>query len=123
MFLWNPIDVGRVAAYALVEMVNGKLTGALGESFTAANGTTYTVTEAGDGGTEIIIGPPFAFTADKHRRVEDRLLIESTFDVHSRGRQSCLPLHRLGRISIILFISFYRTLNSELLIQNNLPAE
>ena len=64
MFLWNPIDVGRVAAYALVEMVNGKLTGALGESFTAANGTTYTVTEAGDGGTEIIIGPPFAFTAD-----------------------------------------------------------
>ena len=64
MFLWNPIDVGRVAAYALVEMVNGKLTGALGESFTAANGTTYTVTAAGDGGTEIIIGPPFAFTAD-----------------------------------------------------------
>ena len=64
MFLWNPIDVGRVAAYALVEMVNGKLTGELGQSFTAANGTTYTVTEAGDGGTEIIIGPPFAFTAD-----------------------------------------------------------
>ncbi|MEN6635751.1 MAG: substrate-binding domain-containing protein [Clostridiaceae bacterium] len=64
MFLWNPIDVGRVAAYALVEMVNGKLTGALGETFTAANGTTYTVTTAGDGGTEIIIGPPFAFTAD-----------------------------------------------------------
>ncbi|HML69072.1 MAG TPA: rhamnose ABC transporter substrate-binding protein [Clostridia bacterium] len=64
MFLWNPIDVGRVAAYALVEMVNGKLTGELGQSFTAANGTTYTVTEAGDGGTEIIIGPPFAFTAE-----------------------------------------------------------
>lgn len=64
MFLWNPIDVGRVAAYALVEMVNGSLTGELGQTFTAANGTTYTVTEAGDGGTEIIIGPPFAFTAE-----------------------------------------------------------
>ena len=64
MFLWNPIDVGRSAAYALIEMVNGKLTGATGESFTAKNGTTYTVTDAGDGGTEIIIGPPFEFNGD-----------------------------------------------------------
>jgi len=63
MFLWNPIDVGKVAAYTLIEMVNNGLTGAVGESFTAANGTTYTVTEAGDGGTEIIIGPPFQFDA------------------------------------------------------------
>ncbi len=61
MFLWNPIDVGAVAAYTLLEMVNGTLTGALGESFTASNGLTYTVTDAGDGGTEIIIGPPFRF--------------------------------------------------------------
>jgi rhamnose transport system substrate-binding protein len=60
----EPHRCGPRCSYALVEMVNGKLTGALGESFTAANGTTYTVTEAGDGGTEIIIGPPFAFTAD-----------------------------------------------------------
>ena len=64
MFLWNPIDVGRVAAYTLIEMVNGSLTGALGESFTAADGNTYTVTEAGDGGTEIIIGPPFRFDTE-----------------------------------------------------------
>ena len=64
MFLWNPIDVGRSAAYALIEMVNGSLTGATGESFTAKNGTTYTVTDAGDGGTEIIIGPPFEFNGD-----------------------------------------------------------
>ena len=62
MFLWNPIDVGRVAGYALLEMVNGALTGATGESFAAANGSTYTVTDAADGGTEIIIGPPFSFT-------------------------------------------------------------
>ena len=64
MFLWNPIDVGRVAGYALIEMVNGELTGTVGETFTAANGTTYEVTEAGDGGTEIIIGPPFEFNGD-----------------------------------------------------------
>lgn len=64
MFLWNPIDVGRTAAYALLEMVNGQLTGALGETFTASNGIEYVVTEAGDKGTEIIIGPPFEFNAD-----------------------------------------------------------
>ena len=64
MFLWNPIDVGRVAGYTLIEMVNGELTGALGESFVAADGNTYTVTEAGDGGTEIIIGPPFRFDTE-----------------------------------------------------------
>ena len=64
MFLWNPIDVGRVAAYTLIEMVNGELTGALGESFEAADGNTYTVTEAVDGGTEIIIGPPFRFDTE-----------------------------------------------------------
>ena len=64
MFLWNPIDVGRVAGYALIEMVNGELTGALGESFVAADGNTYTVTDAGDGGTEIIIGPPFRFDTE-----------------------------------------------------------
>ncbi len=63
MFLWNPIDVGRVAGYALLEMANGSLTGAVGETFTAANGTTYEVTE-GSGGTEIIIGPPFEFNAE-----------------------------------------------------------
>jgi len=63
MFLWNPIDVGKVAAYTLIEMVNNGLTGAVGESFTA-DGVTYTVTAAGDGGTEIIIGPPFQFNAD-----------------------------------------------------------
>ncbi|OQB23607.1 MAG: hypothetical protein BWY11_01688 [Firmicutes bacterium ADurb.Bin182] len=64
MFLWNPIDVGRVAAYTLIEMKNKSLTGAVGESFTAGNGTKYEVTEAGDGGTEIIIGPPFEFNGD-----------------------------------------------------------
>jgi rhamnose transport system substrate-binding protein len=64
MFLWNPIDVGRVAAYSLIEMKNGSLTGAEGEKFTAGNGTAYEVTKAGDSGTEIIIGPPFAFNGE-----------------------------------------------------------
>lgn len=63
MFLWNPIDVGKVSAYTLIEMVNGELTGALGESFEAADGNTYEVSDDGAGGTEIIVGPPFKFDA------------------------------------------------------------
>jgi rhamnose transport system substrate-binding protein len=64
MFLWNPIDLGRLAAYTSIAIVNGVITGAEGDSFTAPDGTTYTVTAASDGGTEIILGPPFGFNPD-----------------------------------------------------------
>lgn len=62
MFLWNPIDLGRLAAYTSIAVVNGVITGAEGDSFTTPDGTTYEVTAASDGGTEIILGPPFGFT-------------------------------------------------------------
>lgn len=68
MYLWNPLDVGGTAAYALQSFIDGDTTGAEGESFTAANGNTYEVL-AGDESvgvysTQIIVGPPFEFTAD-----------------------------------------------------------
>lgn len=64
MFLWNPIDLGRLAAYTAIALVNGVITGAEGDSFTAPDGTVYEVTAASDGGTEIILGPPFGFTPE-----------------------------------------------------------
>lgn len=64
MFLWNPIDLGRMSAYAAIALVNGAITGAEGDSFTAPDGTAYEVTAASDGGTEIILGPPFGFNPD-----------------------------------------------------------
>lgn len=64
MYLWNPIDVGRLGAYTSVALVNGDITGAAGETFTAGEMGNYEITEASDGGTEIIVGPPFAFTPD-----------------------------------------------------------
>lgn len=60
MYLWNPIDVGRLTAYASIALVNDEITGALGETFTCEMGD-YEITDAGDGGTEIIVGPPFKF--------------------------------------------------------------
>ncbi len=64
MYLWNPIDVGRLSAHVSMALHKGEITGAVGESFTAGNMGNYTISDAGDGGTEIIVGPPFAFTPE-----------------------------------------------------------
>lgn len=61
MYLWNPIDVGRLGAYTSIALVEGKITGAEGETFTAGELGDYEIVAAGDGGTEIILGPPFRF--------------------------------------------------------------
>lgn len=61
MFLWNPIDVGRLGAYTSIALANGDITGASGENFTAGSMGDYTIVDASDGGTEIILGPPFKF--------------------------------------------------------------
>ncbi|MFV0528751.1 MAG: substrate-binding domain-containing protein [Lachnospiraceae bacterium] len=64
MFLWNPIDVGRLSAYTSAALVAGEITGAAGETFEAGDLGEKEIVEASDGGTEIIVGPPFEFHAD-----------------------------------------------------------
>lgn len=63
MFLWNPIDVGRLGAYISAALVDGTITGAAGETFEAGSmeNSPYTIVDAGDGGTEVILGAPFKF--------------------------------------------------------------
>lgn len=63
MFLWNPIDLGKLAGYTSVALVEGKTTGAEGETFEAGDlaGSPYTITKNSDGATEIILGQPFKF--------------------------------------------------------------
>ncbi|MBO5079060.1 MAG: substrate-binding domain-containing protein [Oscillospiraceae bacterium] len=63
MYLWNPIDVGSCAAYALKAIADGKV-GAVGTEFTADNGTTYSIMEGDNAELQIIVGPPFAFNGD-----------------------------------------------------------
>nr|WP_027870444.1 substrate-binding domain-containing protein [[Eubacterium] cellulosolvens] len=60
MFLWNPIDLGSLAGYTSIALVNGQITGAAGDSFSCELGD-YTVTADEDGATEIILGEPFRF--------------------------------------------------------------
>ena len=63
MYLWNPIDVGNCAAYMIKAIADGKA-GAAGTEFTADNGKTYAVTAGDPAATQIIVGPPFAFTGE-----------------------------------------------------------
>lgn len=61
MFLWNPIDIGRLGGYTSIALANGEISGAAGDTFTAGDLGDYTIVEAGDGGTEVILGPPYKF--------------------------------------------------------------
>jgi rhamnose transport system substrate-binding protein len=63
MFLWNPIDVGYLGAYTATALVSGKITGKEGDKFSAGRLGDYTITKAADGGTEVLLGPPFKFDA------------------------------------------------------------
>lgn len=62
MFLWNPVDLGKLAAYISLSLADGTITGKEGDTFKAdALDTEYKVVKAADGGTEVILGAPFKF--------------------------------------------------------------
>lgn len=61
MYLWNPIDIGYLAAFSGDALVTGKITGKTGDKVTAGRLGEKDVTTADDGGTEIKLGEPFKF--------------------------------------------------------------
>ena len=64
MYLWNPIDMGYCAAYACCGLVEGTLTGAIGETFEAGRLGTITIMDDGAGNPFAIVGDPYNFTAE-----------------------------------------------------------
>jgi rhamnose transport system substrate-binding protein len=58
--LWNPADLGYLAAYAGAALSAGQITGAEGEKFTAGDLGEYTIGKDG----EIVLGDPTVFKAD-----------------------------------------------------------
>ena len=58
--LWNPADIGYLAAYAGAALASGQITGAEGDKFSAGKLGDYTIGKDG----EIVLGPPTEFTAD-----------------------------------------------------------
>ena len=63
MYLWNPIDVGYLGSWTATALTGGKITGKVGDKFSAGRLGSYTITAAPDGGTEVLLGPPFKFDA------------------------------------------------------------
>jgi rhamnose transport system substrate-binding protein len=61
MFLWNPIDLGYLAAYAAGALSAGNITGKIGDQFNGGKLGAYKVVQSSDNGTEVILGPPFKF--------------------------------------------------------------
>ena len=59
--LWNPEDLGYLAAYAAASIASGDIKGKVGESFKAGKLGTYKIIK-GAGGPEVVLGPPFLFT-------------------------------------------------------------
>jgi len=57
--LWNPADLGYLAAYAGAALASGQITGKTGDTFTAGKLGKYTV---GDGAT-VLLGDPYTFNA------------------------------------------------------------
>ncbi|MCU1418002.1 MAG: rhaS [Schumannella sp.] len=58
--LWNPADLGYLAAYAAKALIDGDITGAEGDKFTAGKLGDYTV---GKDGT-VLLGDPYTFNKD-----------------------------------------------------------
>jgi rhamnose transport system substrate-binding protein len=57
--LWNPANLGYLAAYAAVELASGKITGTSGQAFTAGKLGSYTV----GAGNTVLLGPPTVFSS------------------------------------------------------------
>jgi rhamnose transport system substrate-binding protein len=57
--LWNPADLGYLAAYAAVEIASGKINGSQGQTFTAGKLGPFTV----GADATVLLGPPYVFSA------------------------------------------------------------
>jgi rhamnose transport system substrate-binding protein len=58
--LWNPENLGYLAAYAAASIASGDIKGKVGETFTAGKLGKYKIIKA-TGGPQVILGPPFVF--------------------------------------------------------------
>jgi rhamnose transport system substrate-binding protein len=57
--LWNPADLGYLAAYAAVELASGSINGAAGQTFTAGKLGKFTV----GADNTVLLGAPYVFSA------------------------------------------------------------
>ncbi len=64
MYLWNPIDIGYLAACSAHALHREEITGREGDILTAGTLGQKAVVRSADGGTEILLGDPVKFDRD-----------------------------------------------------------
>ena len=62
--LWNPIDLGYLAVYAMHALATGEITAEAGQTFTAGRLGEKTVEDDPELGLNVLLGPPFVYNAD-----------------------------------------------------------
>ena len=60
-YLWDMQGLGKLSALTTIALINDEITGAADETFTAGDLGDYTITDADDGGTEVVLGAPLKF--------------------------------------------------------------
>jgi rhamnose transport system substrate-binding protein len=60
--LWNPEDLGYLAGYSIAALADGKITGKVGQTYTAGKLGRYKIIRGPDRRPQVILGPPFTFT-------------------------------------------------------------
>lgn len=63
LFLWNPIDLGRMSAYVSLALASGEIKGIPGETFEADGMGSFRVEENANGASEVVVAPPIRFDA------------------------------------------------------------
>ncbi len=61
MYLWNPVDIGYLAGYTADALACGDIEGITGDEFIAGTLGDKRVTDAADGGTEVLLGELYKF--------------------------------------------------------------
>lgn len=64
MYLWNPVDIGYLTGCTLNSLIKGDIKGNKDDKFTAGTLGEKAVTDAADGGTEVMLGDPFKFDSN-----------------------------------------------------------
>lgn len=63
LYLWDPIELGRMSAYVSLALVSEEISGKPGESFEADSRERFQVVENENGATEVVVAPPIQFDA------------------------------------------------------------
>ena len=67
-YLWDMQGLGKLSAYTTIALINGDITGAKDDKFTAGDLGDYTITDADDGGTEVCTWRTSEIRYKQHRR-------------------------------------------------------